>query len=333
MHPVAPTVHVALSLALLATAFTAGAQAPARVPMVGVLSPGPAATPLSLLVRDALERGLKEHGWTPGQTIRLEYRYAEGSPGRLEALARDLVRLGVDVLVARASNSVRAAKQATTTIPIVMSASGVDPVEAGFVASLGRPGGNITGLALLTQNLPVKQLELLKEVLPRLSRVAVLCSRDAALTPRARQGLDTAAQALGLQLHYVDVRGPDDLDPAFAEMARARANGLLARADPLVLEANVSRIVALALKHRLSAVFWFSGYVQAGGLMSYGPDIYEIHRRSASYVDRILRGARPADLPVEEPTKLVLVVNLKTARALELTIPPSIQARANEVIQ
>lgn len=324
-------VHVALALALLTTAFAASAQAPARGPTVGVLSPGSATS--TNPVREAFERGLKEMGWVPGQTIRIEYRYADGSPERLEALARELVSLRVDVIVARATNSIRAAQQATAIIPIVMSASGVDPVEVGFVASLARPGGNTTGLALLNQDLPVKQLELLKEVVPRLSRVAVLGGRDLPLTAKARHGVDTVAQTLGLQLDYIDVRGPDDLEQAFGEMTRARAGGLLVRADPLVLEPNAKRVVSLALKHRLPAVYWLSSYTRTGGMMSYGADLLEIHRRSASYVDRILRGAKPADLPVEEAAKFTLVLNLKTARALGLTIPLSIQTRASEVIQ
>jgi putative tryptophan/tyrosine transport system substrate-binding protein len=326
-----PVLLVALTIVLLPV--VALAQAPARVPTVGVLSASPGASAHSVRSMEAFERGLKELGWIPGQTIRIEYRHAEGRSERLDELARDLVRARVDLIVARATNSIQAAKRATTSTPIVMSAAGYDPVQLGLVASLARPGGNVTGLTLLTQELPVKQLELLKQLAPGISRVAVLGS--AAVPPPARgsQELESAARALGIELHHVEVERADDLDEAFAGMVRARAGGLLVRADAAVLEANDRRIVALALRHKLPAVYWLSTYPQIGGLMSYGPDLFEVHRRAASYVDRILRGARPADLPIEEPTKFSLLLNVKTARALGLTFPPSIVARANDVIE
>ncbi len=326
-----------LTAALVLCTFTApgavGAQPSLRVATVGVLAPGPRTHPYPGPSEQALEAGLKELGWTPGQTIRVEYRYAEGRPERLEELARELAHLGVDVIVARASQSIRAAQRATATIPIVMSAAGLDPVQVGFVASLARPGGNVTGLTLLNQDLYIKHLQLLKDIVPRLSRVGTLGSPGATLPPKGQQALEAAARALGLELHHVDVRGGDDLDQAFTEMVRAGANGLLVKADPFVLEANDRRVVALALKHRLPAVYWLHTYAQAGGLMSYGADLFEVHRRSAYFVDRILRGARPAELPVEEPAKFALVVNLKAARSLGLIIPPSFLARANEIIQ
>jgi putative ABC transport system substrate-binding protein len=321
-----------LMLALLVTPPAADAEAPARVPTVGVLSAGPAGGALAMPGREAFERGLAELGWVPGRNIRVEYRYAEGKRERLEALARDLVLLGVDVIVARATGTIQAAKQATATIPIVMSAAGFDPIQLGLVASLARPGGNVTGLTLLNQDLQVKHLELLKEAVPRLSRVAVL-GNAAAPQLAAWRDLEAAAQAWGIVLHHVEVRGPDDLDRAFADIVGVRAGGLIVRADPFVLEANDKRVIALALRHRLPAVYWLRTYSQAGGLMSYGADLFDIHRRSAFYVDRILRGARPADLPVEEPTKFSLVVNLKAARALGLSIPASVLARANEILQ
>jgi putative ABC transport system substrate-binding protein len=324
---------IILVLGILVTPIPAMSQPASRVPTVGVLAAHSATTPINVQSRTALEQGLTELGWVPGQTIRIEYRYAGGRPENLDELARDLVRLSVDVIVARATAPIRAAKQATATIPIVMSASGVDPVQLGLVASFARPGGNITGLTLLNQDLYVKQLELLKEVIPRLSRVAVFGSPNAPLPQKGQEDLETAARVLGLELHHIEVRRSDELDQAFADIARRRVGGLLVRGDPFVIEPNARRVVALAVKYRLPAVYWLHTFPQAGGLMSYGADLFSIHRRSAYYVDRLLRGARPADLPVEEPTKFDLVLNLNTARALGLTIPPSFVARANEVIR
>jgi putative ABC transport system substrate-binding protein len=309
------------------------AQGPSRVPVVGVLSVGPAKSQFAATSGAAFEQGLRDLGWVPGQTLRIENRYAAGEPDRLGGLARELVHLGVDVIVARATPSIRAAKQATATIPIVMSASGHDPVQLGLVASLARPGGNITGLTLLNQDLPAKQLQLLKEVVPRLSRVAVLGSRAFVLPPKARQDLEAAAEALGLQLRHLDLAGAEDLDRTFSDMAGAGIGGLLVKSDPFVLEPNAKRLVALALKHRLPAVYWTDSYPEAGGLMSYGADLSDVHRRSAFYVDRLLRGARPSDLPVEEPSKLSLVVNIKAAQALGLDVPPSVLGRADEILR
>lgn len=324
--------HLAACL-LLAGPIAAAAQQPAGVPTVGVLVPGPADTPIQERSREAFERGLREFGWRPGETVRLEYRYAEGQTHRLDQLARDLVRQRVDVIVARAGGSIRAARQATARIPVVMSASGHDPVLLGFVKSLARPGGNITGLTLLNQDLLVKQLEILRQVAPTVSRVAVLGSASSPLPAKGREDLETGARTMGVRLHHIDVRSPGELDETFAEMTRFAVDGLLVRADPFVLEPNEKRVVSLALKHRLPAIYWFERFPRAGGLMSYGADLFEVHRRSAFYVDRILRGTRPGDLPVEEPTKFALVVNLKTARALGLTLPASVLTRADEIIQ
>lgn len=321
------------AVAILIASPAAIAQAPSRVPVVGVLSVGPATSAFSTRSGQAFEKGLRELGWVSGQTVRIENRYAGGKPERLGELARDLVHLGVDVIVARATPSIRAAKQATATIPIVMSASGHDPVQLGFVGSLARPGGNITGLTLLNQDLPAKQLQLLKELVPGLSRVRVLGSRAFALPQKGRQDVEAAAKALGLQLQHLDLAGAEDLDRTFSNMARASIGGLLVRSDPFVLEPNAKRVVALALKHRLPAVYWTDTYVHAGGLMSYGADLLDVHRRSAFYVDRLLRGARPIELPVEEPSRLSLVVNIKTAQAIGLNLPPSILARADEIIR
>lgn len=323
---------VILALGILVAPIPPMAQPASRVPTVGVLAGQSATTPIAVQAREAFEQGLSELDWVSGQTIRIEYRYAEGRPERLEELARDLVRLRVDVIVARATASIRAAMQATAAIPIVMSASGLDPVELGFVSSLARPGGNVTGLTTVNQDLYVKQLELLKEVIPRLSRVAVVGSPGSPLSAKGHQNLEAAARILGLELRHVQVRSADQIDHVFADVVRARVGALLVRADPFVLEPNIRRVVALALKYKLPTVYWLHTFPQVGGFMSYGADLFSVHRRSAFYVDRLLRGARPAELPVEEPTKFGLVLNLKTARALGLSIPSSFMARANEVI-
>ena len=327
---------VSFAICILVAPLEAVAQAPARVPIVGVLSPWSAPSPSDARpdrANEAFEQGLKELGWIPGRTIHIEYRYAEGRQGHLQELARELVQLRVDVIVPRGTQLIQAAKQATATIPIVMAGVGYDPVELGLVASLAQPGRNITGLTLLAQDLVAKQLEFLKEVVPRLSTVAVLGRASFPLPPKGRQNLEAAAQALGVQLRHVEVQGPDDLDQAFADMTRMHVSGLLVRPDPFVLESVQGRVVALALRHKLPAIYWLPTYVQAGGLMSYGPNLPDVHRRSAYYVDRILRGTPPADLPIEEPAKFALTVNLKTARTLGLTTPQSILTRADDIIQ
>jgi putative tryptophan/tyrosine transport system substrate-binding protein len=318
----------------LAAPLAAGAQqAGTRVPTVGVLHPGLSGIPGTIRSNDAFERGLREAGWIPGQTIRVEYRYAEGRIERLDKLAGDLVSLGVDVIVARATSSILAAKKATTTTPIVMSAAGHDPVELGLVASLARPGGNVTGLTLLNQDLYVKHLEVLNEIVPQLSKVTVLGSQDIPLSPKGRQALEAGAKVLGLHLDHIDVRHAEDLGRAFSRLTRGRAGGLLVRADPSVLEPNYKRVLALVETHRLPAIYWLSIYAEAGGLISYGADLIEVHRQSASYVTRLLRSAQPSDLPIEEPTRFSLIINLKTAKALGLTIPPSLLVRADQIIE
>jgi putative tryptophan/tyrosine transport system substrate-binding protein len=321
-------------VAALATPRAAVAQqAGTRLPTVGVLHPGPAGIPGTIRSNAAFEGGLRDAGWIPGQSIRVEYRYAEGRIERLDKLARDLVSLGVDVIVARATSSILAAKRATTTTPIVMSASGHDPVELGLVASLARPNGNVTGLTLLNQDLYVKHLEVLKEIVAQLSKVAVLGSQEIPLSPKGRQILEAGAKVLGLQLDHIDVRHGEDLARAFSQIARGGAGALLVRADPSVLEPNYKHVLTLVKTHRLPAIYWLSIYPEAGGLISYGADLMEVHRHSASYVARLIRGAQPADLPIEEPKKFSLVINLKTARALNLTIPPSLLLRADQVIE
>ena len=316
---------VVLALSLTLAPLVAQAQQADKARRIGWLSMGTPTTTSFL-------EGLRELGWIEGRNLVIERRYAEGDLSRLPNFAAELVRLPVEIIIAGDSFAIDPARKATKTLPIVMTISG-DPVGQGWVESLGRPGGNITGLTLLNDELTVKQLELLKEVVPRMSRVAALGSSAVALTPKGRQALDSAARTLGIQLLHVEVRDSVGLDSAFADAVRANANAVLIRADPFVLEANDRRVVTLADKHRLPAVYWMDTYAQLGGLMSYGADLLDVHRRSASYVDRILKGARPADLPIEEPAKFELIVNLKTARTLGLTVPPSVLARANEVIK
>ena len=322
---------IAVALGLLLTPLAAEAQR-AKVPRVGVLSPGnpPPADPIRQ--REAFEGGLRDLGWMPGTDVVIEYRYAEGKAERLPELAAELVRLGVDVIVGRAAGSVRAAQQATRTIPIVMSAV-PDPVGEGFVASLARPGGNITGLTLQVQDLESKQLELLRETLPKLARVAILRNVNTVLSEEEQKPLEAARRTLRLELKDFPISRREDLAPAFAAMRPASIGAVLVRRDPLVLEPNHTDVVALILKHRLPAIHHFPQFVEAGSLMSYGVNIAEVHRRSAAFVDKILKGARPADLPVEQPAKLELLLNMRAAKALRLTLPQSLLIRTDRVVE
>ncbi len=324
-------VNIALAMLILSAPLAAHAQPPAKIPRVGVLRPGNP-PPGDLGHREAFEGGLRDLGWTPGTSIRIEYRYAEGKPERLPELAAGLVRLSVDVIVASAPLAIRAAQQATRAIPIVIGAS-PDPVGEGFVASLARPGGNITGLTLQAQDLDGKQLELLKEAVPRLSRVAVLRNPNSLGYDVAKRQIEAAARALKLEVKDFPVSHAKDLAPTFTAMSQARVGAILVRRDTLVLEANRAEVVALAASLRLPAMYNFRFFPEAGGLMSYAANLADIHRRSAAFVDKILKGAKPADLPVEQPTKFELVINLKTAKALDLTIPASVLFKADQVIQ
>ena len=318
-----------LALGILAAPFPSHAQRPAKIPRVGVLRPGNP-PPGDLGHREAFEGGLRALGWTPGTSILIEYRYAEGNPARLPELAAELVQLPVDVIVASAPPGVRAAQQATRAIPIVMSTL-PDPVGEGFIASLARPGGNTTGLTLDAEELAGKQLELLKEAVPKLSRVAVLRSKT--LPDAARSQIEAAARALKLEVKHFPVSHAKELAPTFAAMSRARLGAILVRRDVFVIDPNRAEVVALAASRRLPAVYSFRQFPDSGGLMSYGANVNNIHRRSAVYVDKILKGVKPADLPVEQPTTFELVLNMKTAKALGLTIPPSILIRADHVIE
>ena len=315
---------VAGTLGVLAAPQAIQAQV-GKSPRIGILRPGSPPDPLV----DAFRQGLRELGYDEGHSISLEYRWAEGKDERLPELAADLVRLKVDVIVAGAG-AVGAAKHATTTIPIVMPVSG-DPVRDGFVTSLARPGGNITGLTTLSGELPGKWLELLKETLPRISRVAVLW--DPVGSPSQVQASEAAARALGVRLHVLKVDRANGFEPALAEARKKEAGALITLGSPFFY-VHRARLVELATKHRLPTIYPQREFVMgAGGLMSYGADYHDQFRRAASYVDKILKGAKPADLPIEQPTKFEFVINLKTAKALGLTIPPSVLARADEVIE
>jgi ABC-type uncharacterized transport system substrate-binding protein len=279
----------------------------------------------------AFLEGLRALGYVEGQHLVLEYRGAEGQHERLPALAAELVRLPVDVLLMTTTPAALAAKDATTTVPIVMTTVG-DLMGSGLVASLARPGGNITGLTSLTHELTGKQLEFLKAVRPTVSRVAILWNPANPANARGVQAADAAAQALGVQLHLVEARDPEAFDRAFAAMTSAPAGALLVMGDRVFLE-HRSRLAELAAMSQLPTMHNVRPYVEAGGLMAYGPNPLDIHRRAAVYVDKILKGAKPADLPVEQPTTFELVINLKTAQALGLTIPPHLLFQADEIIR
>jgi putative ABC transport system substrate-binding protein len=320
---------VALTLSLILAPLPAEAQQTAKI---GYLTLNLDASTRS---RDAFRQGLRDLGYVEGRNLVIEDRGAGGKPERLAALAAELVALKVDVIVAPGTLAALAAKGATTTIPIVFPTVG-DPVIDGLVESLPRPGGNVTGLANLTVGeLIGKALQLLKEVLPRTSRVAAL-TQSGATPPQTAKEVVTqtkaASRALGVAIDFVEIRRPEDLDAAFTEMTRKRADAIVVL-PWATLFGQRTRIVALAEKHRLPAVYTYREYVESSGLMSYGPDLADSFRRSAMYVDKILKGAKPADLPVEQATKFELVINLKTAKALGLTIPPSVLGRADQVIQ
>jgi putative ABC transport system substrate-binding protein len=309
-------------LGSLPVSFTAAMQQPARTYRVGVLT---TAAP------DRLRESLSELGYTEGRNLVLEIRETKGRSELVDDFAIELARLKVDVIVATNPAAVFGAKRATTTIPIVMVHT-PDPVELGLVASLARPGGNITGMTSLSVDLTIKQLELLKEAVPRALRIAVLWNADNPWHPVAVKGLREGGRSLGVQLQMLEVRGSDAFESAFRAMIRERAQAVLVLADPMTF-AHRRRLADLAARHRLPLMGSLSEYAEAGGLMSYWADGTELFRRAASYVDKILKGARPGDLPIEQPTKYELVVNLKTAKALALTIPPSLLLRATTVLE
>ena len=313
---------------LFAAPLTAEAQPAGKIHRIGFLSPSSSADPSIL---DAFREGLREVGYAEGQNITIASRWAEGKYDRLPGLAAQLVGLKVDIIVATAVPAIRAAKEATRTIPIIMAVV-VDPMATGLVASLARPGGNITGLSSMAPQITGKQLEMLKEVVPKASLVAVLWNpANAGNAPQIQQAQD-AARALGVRLQPLGARGSSEIDSAFATMTSAQAGAVIVLVDAMLLD-HRTQIADLAARRRLPAVYGLSDHAEAGGLMAYGPNRLGIVRRAATYVDRILKGAKPGDLPIEQPTKFELVINLKTAKALGLTIPPSLLQRADQVIE
>jgi len=317
---------ITLALALLAVPLGAGAQPRGGIARVGTLALGGQERGVERGGPARLREGLRELGWVEGQNVLIEARFAEGQPERLRALAAELAGLPVDVIVAFGTAATRAARQTTTRIPIVMAAVG-DPVGAGFVTSLPRPGGNITGFSLQFEIAP-KWVELLKEAVPTLKK-AVVISAEAGGSNAMRFGsMAEIAPRLGITLQETIVTRTEELDAVFA----GRPDGVIIQPHPRIDEARV-RMAGLALRHRVPAVAAFREYAEAGILLSYAPDLGALHQRASVYIDKLLKGAKPSDLPVEQPTKFELVINLKTAKALGLTIPPSVLARADEVIQ
>jgi putative ABC transport system substrate-binding protein len=314
---------------LVATALAADAQ-PGKIWRVGVLTIGAAGSNPHLT--EAFRQGLRDLGWFEGQNIVLEYQFGAGRDDRLPALAAELVRRNPDALVATSTLSTMALSKATKTIPIVTLGTG-DPVTLGLAASLGRPGGNITGLSFSVGMETIgKGLELLREAMPGIRRVAVLSNPANPAQPLAIKNLTKTAKSLGLEIQFLEARGPADFDGAFAAMANQRAPALLVVADAVFLR-HPARLADLAAKHRLPAMHGFREAAEAGGLMSYGASMPDLSRRGAVFVDKILKGAKPGDLPIEQPTKFELIINMRTAKTLGLTIPRSLMARADEVIE
>jgi putative ABC transport system substrate-binding protein len=319
----------ALWAMLFALCPSAEAQQPTKIPRIGYLAPNS----LSVLAArtEAFRQGLRDLGYVEGKTIVIEWRSVEGKLDRLPALAAELVRLNVDVIVTAGPTATRPAKEATSTIPIVMTLD-IDPVGTGFVASLARPGGNITGLSSLIPEITGKQLELLKEIVPRLSRVAAFGSSIEPGNAQALKETEGAARALGLKLQYLEVQSSDDLESAFKAATRERSQALVVLRNP-VASTHRKELVGLVAKSRIPVMFPRRDYVESGGLMSYGASDTDLFRRVAIYVDKLLKGAKPADLPVEQPTKFELVINLKTAKQIGLTIPLEVLARATKLIK
>jgi ABC-type uncharacterized transport system substrate-binding protein len=320
-----------LGTLLFALCSSTEAQQANKVPRIGYLN---GASASSYAARtDAFRQGLRDLGYTEGKNIVIQYRHAEGKLDRLPALAAELVRLNVDVIVtAGGGGATRSAKEATVTIPIVMAMDN-DPVGQGLVASLSRPGGNVTGLSTLNPEISGKRLELLKEIVPKLSRVAVLgTSTSLSTSLPLKKEVEPAAGASGLKLQFLDVQDPKDIEAAFREAGKGRAEAVLVLAGP-VWPSQRKQVADLAAKNRLPAIYPFPEFVEVGGLMSYSANVNDLFRRASTYVDKIFKGAKPADLPVEQPTKFELVINLKTAKQIGLTIPPNVLARADRVIK
>jgi putative ABC transport system substrate-binding protein len=320
---------VMMAFAILALAPAAGAQQTGHMPRIGFLAPGSATTDTAFA--HAFRDGLREHGWVEGQNIAIEYRWALGGVDRLPELAADLVRLQVEVIVATYTPAVVAVKQTGTKLPVVFAAVS-EPIEIGAVASLARPGGNFTGLTTINRELMPKRLELLQEATPGLTRVGYLANPTYAVHQPQLQEMQAAARSLGMALHPFEVRDGSELERAFAGMAAAHVGAFIVQQDPLFI-AHRRKIAELAAQSRLPGMYPGSFYTYDGGLISYGAHFEDLFRRAATYVDKILKGAQPAELPVERPRKFELVINLKTAKALGLTIPPTLLFQADEVIQ
>jgi putative ABC transport system substrate-binding protein len=316
-----------IAVVLLAVGVIADAQQPAKVYRIGYLRDEKAPE----VDIEGFLQGLRESGYVEGKNIVVEYRWADGNEKRLRSLVSELIGLKVDLIVTSAPAATRAAKEATTTIPIVMVLV-ADPVRFGFVNSLARPGGNITGFAFLLPEISGKRLELLKETIPRLSRVAVLWNAANLYKETDLKEVQPVADALKVAVHALRVREPNGFDDAFKAAAKVRVQGLLTLDDPFTI-AHRARITSLALRHKLPAIYAVRPFVDAGGLMYYGPDRFDQNRRAAAYVDKILKGTKPADLPVEQPTKFDFVINLKSAKQIGLTIPPNVLVRATTVIR
>ena len=323
------TSAIILCCLLLAPCSAAVAQQPTKIPRIGYLSTVSPAVNATRI--EALRQGLRELGYVEGKNIVIEWRYAEGKVDRLPSLAAQLVRLKVDLIVTGASPPTRAAKELTSTIPIVMAFDD-DPVGSGFVASLARPGGNVTGLSSLALEIGGKQLELLKEIIPRLSRVAILGTSTVPHYANLVREIDLAAKAVRVKVQDLDVLNASDIENAFGAASKALAGAVLVIGSP-ILNSHRTQIVALAAKSRLPAIYSRPEYVQDGGLLYYGTSFPDLFHRAATYVDKILKGAKPADLPIEQPKKFELVINLKTAKQIGLTIPPNVLARADKVIR
>ena len=318
---------LALVIAFVALADGAGSQ-PTKIPRIGFLTSSPSVFPGRT---EAFRQGLREIGYVEGKNIVIEWRYTEGKADRYPALAAELVRLKVDIIVSAGPTATGFLKEATTTIPIVMGFD-TDPVGSGVVASLARPGGNITGLSALSPELGGKRLELLKEIVPKLSRVAVLGSSTLPGYAQTLRETELAAGAFKVQLQYLDILDPKDIEAAFQRAVKGRADAVLAQGSS-VLNAHATQVADLAVKSRRPAMYYAVEFVEAGGLMFYGVDFPDLFRRAATYVDKILKGRTPADLPVEQPMKFEFIVNLKAAKQIGLTIPPNVLVRADRVIR
>jgi putative tryptophan/tyrosine transport system substrate-binding protein len=316
---------------LFAFCVSAEAQQPTKVPRIGYLS-GASFSSSSMSARiEAFRQVLRQLGYVEGKNIFIEWRSAEENADRMQELAAELVRLQVDVIVTGGSTSTRSAKKATSTISIVM-AQDDDPVGSGFVASLARPGGNITGLSTLSPELSGKRLELLKEIVPGLSRVAVIGNLTSPGSPQGLKEIELAAGALGVKLQHLDVQNPNAIETAFRAAGKGRADAVI-ELSGAVLISQRTRVAELAAKSRLPAIYHRREFVEAGGLMSYATNIIDLERRAAIYVDKILKGAKPAELPVEQPKKFEFIINLQAAKQIGLTIPPNVLARADRVIK